>query len=774
MTTTAEIPLSFELPHVLIMVWLGAGCFALWVAQKLRLPRHQSVNILLPMALGLMVFTLFIGTRYNYDFLIDDIDIVQTNPDVVNADGWKTLWKHDYWTGRSTDANLYRPVTILSYWVNARLPLCGRIVEGRAVEVFPRYFRGVNIVLLTGLAWLIALWLSHYVQQTAAWAVAFLFSGHSVHAEMVNYVVCRADLLCMLGVVGFLYMQRIAIEARRWRWWSAALAVFSALVAVGSKESGVILLPAALAQAWVGARHANTEVTDDLEPTPRAVTLGWIASLFAPFVLFLLCRFTVIGAGVDYTDEFGLANDIRDNPLRFVSTADRIPAAISIAWFYFKQVFSPDTRYYHLPAELPGWTSGETIRGITVIVVLCILLAAYLRRHRWQAVAIVLALGQFLIVGNLWKPVGVYAANRLILPFTLAAAILGAAFIHWFCGHSHRRRAVTILPTFAAICLMAYETQEVNQSWRSELRLMGRDYQLAPNHPVTLYNFGTVRAREAMALDSYVRALNLAVEFTDQLESAMNLPGGSAEVFMRSTKPALDSIRRALAVKLETAHHLEQTQALRDILALYDRTGVQRAGVLTTGDVQASSTKLAEELDRCHMQSTEYWDSAQRMLEQVIVARPASISARLELARVLELVGKKVEAREQYRALVNLAKNDLNLQVVEARIRYAKLCIDLSRDKDGAEKSLAIAEVVLASILQQSEKLTAGQVEDLHVLNRNAKRYLGMIAWKDHRIRTAIRRHSELLKIYPDFAEAKADLQQWIEQQSPHDANPND
>jgi len=767
MTTPAAIPLQFELPHVLMLVWLLAGALALWIAKRLHLPRQKSVNILLPMALGLMVFALYLGTRFNYDFLIDDIDIVQTNPDVVEADGWRTLWTHDYWSDRSTDDNLYRPVTILSYWVNARLPLCGRIVDGRAEEIYPRYFRGVNIVLLTGLAWLLALWLSHYVQQAAAWTVAFLFAGHAAHAEMVNYIVCRADLLAMLGVVGFLYMQRLAIERQRWRWWSAALAALSALVAFGSKESGLILLPAALVQAWTGPRNASTDITDDIAPTPRGVTLGWVALIALPLMLYAVGRINVVGYGADYTGQF--MDDLRDNPLREVSLAERIPAALAIAWFYFKQLVSPNTSYYHIPAQLPHWGSAATILGFTLLIASVGLLWFYLARRRWQVMAIVLALGQYLLIGNLLMPVGVYAANRLILPFSIAAAVLLAGLLHYFVGLSPRRRAVVILPSTLFLIVAAYEIQDVNHVWRTEMRLMGRDHQLAPEHPVAMYNFGTVKAREAVFVDRYVRALTLGLYVSSKAETqAHQLSDSLAETI----EPTLNQIRDQLAELDETQHHLDQTQPLRDVITLFDRTLIKRVAVLTPDDITGSAEKLRNDIEHHAALSKQYWAEALVMLQQVVAMRPGTLSGRLELARTLELRGLKEEARDQYRQLVNLGANDMDVRVIEARIRYSKLCIDLSRDKDGAEKSLAIAEAILASLLEGKTPMAPGQVKDLHALNRNAKRYLGVLAWKDNRLQTAIRRHAQLLRQYPDFQEAIEDHRQWIDQLAPPDVTP--
>jgi len=764
----AANPIAFELPHTLMLLWLLAGALALWLTKRFHLPRYQSVSILLPMALGLVIFATYVTTRFNYDFLIDDIDIIQHNPRIIEADGWKTLWTSDYWYGQSTDDNLYRPITTLSYWVNARLPLCGTIVDGRAVEMFPRYFRGVNIVLLTALAWLIAVWLSHYVQMTAAWIVAFLFALHAAHGEMVNYIVCRADLLAMLGIVGFLYVQRLSIEAGRWRWWSALLAILSAVVAFGSKETGLILIPAAIVQAWIGPRHANTEVNDDLPIVPRSVHLGWMVMLLLPLVLFLAARFAVVGTGVDYTAQF--MDDLRDNPLRRVSFIERLPAAFAIAWFYFSQLFSPSTAYYHLPIELPTFASQETILGITLVTVLTLTLIHTLRRHRWVAIGIVIAMGQYFLVGNLLLPVGVYAANRLILPFSLGAAIVGAGLLHQFCHNSTRRRAVALLPTVAALILMAFQLQHVNHVWRTEARLMGHDLTLTPDHPVAIYNFGTVRAREAVFSDRHLHALSQAMEVVNQAEAWVQ--SGTAPTADARAKfaDAIDRLRTAMTILHETGPGLDQTQALRGVVALLDRTILKEGPALTAQDLTDARRNLDSAIEESLLLSSQYWSEALAMMGRVILMRPKSVNAGLEYGKMLFQHGMKLEAFKQYRTVIEAAEDNHNIFVIETRILHGWLCYELGLTRDSAEISLAIAEREIELLLQNSSKLAKPEIEKLHHFNRAAKRYLGLLAARTNDFKLAFKRHDALLLRYPGFREAEEDKRQWIDQLTPHDA----
>jgi tetratricopeptide (TPR) repeat protein len=171
---------------------------------------------------------------------------------------------------------------------------------------------------------------------------------------------------------------------------------------------------------------------------------------------------------------------------------ERLPGALSIAWFYFKQLFAPDTTFHHTPLGVPGWGDATTIGGLLVLLGGAALLAYTIRRKHWLTAVLVLAAGQYLIVGNLLTPVGVYAANRLTLPFTLAGA---AVLAHWLAGltkGSTRKRAVAVIPVSAVVLLMAWTVfAQVNPRWFSVQRLMAAEYAHKPAHPAAGYLYGT-------------------------------------------------------------------------------------------------------------------------------------------------------------------------------------------------------------------------------------------------------------------------------------------
>jgi 4-alpha-glucanotransferase len=107
------------------------------------------------------------------------------------------------------------------------------------------------------------------------------------------------------------------------------------------------------------------------------------------------------------------------------------------------------------------------------------------------------------------------------------------------------------------------------------------------------------------------------------------------------------------------------------------------------------------------------------------------------------------------------------------RIIFSKLCIELSVTKAKAENSLIVAGNALSLQIQdlkQKETTTFNEdatLKKLKNLHKNALRYFGIIAWKNHKLKLAIQRHTDLLTQYPNFIAAQKDHSQWIDLLNP-------
>jgi tetratricopeptide (TPR) repeat protein len=421
------------------------------------------------------------ASAYQNPFLIDDLDAIESHPDVVQPDGIVTLWAHDYWAGRAPeDTNLYRPVVIASYWLNARL-----------TALNPEGFRIVNLVILAAIGWLLWWWLRGHVGDVLALAAGLLWMAHPLHATVINNLVGRADLLAVGGTLLFLVMQQDALRRGKWSVWFTAAAVAGVIVAVGSKESGLLVVPAAIVQAWCIKTSAAEEARRKALPRRAA----WIVGV--PTALWFSARAMVVGVGASYGPALA---DLTGNPLRGLSFLDRLAPACSLALLYLREVVAPSGRSSFIPDTLPTWNDLTPWLGLCVFAAVALGFIAALRRRHLLALPAALALAQFALVGNVLLAIGVYAGARLALPFTLGVVMAAALAVNAFSVNSFsaaassprgpwlKRLAVVIFTLLALLSIPAVWAQ--NAAWGDHMALMRDNLARQPDNARAAFLYG--------------------------------------------------------------------------------------------------------------------------------------------------------------------------------------------------------------------------------------------------------------------------------------------
>ena len=468
-------------------------------------------------------------------FLIDDHSAIEQHPDVQEAVGGLRLWTHHYWQGSpSLDDQLYRPVTVFSFWLSQRL------TPDSATG-----FRVVNILLLAGIALCVVSWLRRYTGNLPALLAGALVLVHPANTEAINHLVGRADLLAVLGIVGFLALQANA-QQHGWTWPRILGAAALTLIALGSKESGLALVPCALAQWWVGARpdHPSTpspcrkagvqpvtETTPRLaagasetaEPTPppdscqnvlgicpkRALFLA----LFLPAALYLAARLAVVGLPAGYPPT---TDDLTGNPLRGMGFFERLSDVGAVAGWYLKQLVWPSTTYNHTPFH--GSPAGHFGFGGFMLAFLSFSVLLRIRQRLPVFLPIVFLLAHLLIVGHILTVTGAYAANRLTIATTAAGAMFLGLFLAEFTGRGPLLRNAIVGGTLIIALTFAFLAARANRAWSSELARMHADVQADDEDPIALYWLG--QAQLDYAPDAAVSHLKRAHALAPQSNQA--------------------------------------------------------------------------------------------------------------------------------------------------------------------------------------------------------------------------------------------------------------
>lgn len=449
-------------------------------------------------------------------YAYDDLYVVFYNPLVHTLAHWTRFFHSDYWAP-FFHMGLYRPITILSF-----------ALEWTWRPSQPNIYHATNIALHALVVVLLFRFLRRWLSSSAAWVAAAWYAATPLHAGVVAGLVGRADLLAALFTLLALWAAEAGLSSQRWKW-PAAVAVFPlTLLALGSKESAIVLsglvvflawmespIPqplssAALAQDLYARAAAGAALSPSAAISPNAASLtgspppaavqdsragarsGFLSRLLLPFtrpvvwsaglatICYLLVRIRVVGLMVHSTT-------FVSNPLAFSSTAARVRTALVNSAYVLRSLIwpfhlAPDYSYNQIPV-VERWLSPRL--GLALLLLAAAGVIAWLgRRNRacrlgyaWLALA-------WLPVSNLLFPIGAIYANRLLyLPSLGAALIIGAGWdaiwprlkkIPW-------TAAVLAAAALALALVYARTDLRIGQYWSDNSSLFAYASRTAPN-----------------------------------------------------------------------------------------------------------------------------------------------------------------------------------------------------------------------------------------------------------------------------------------------------
>lgn len=388
-------------------------------------------------------------------FFMDDIQIVLQNHFTYTWD-LKAIFTSDYW-GKGENTGLFRPLTILSFAVNA--VLFGPDAWGYLL---------VNLLLHALVCGLLFVYLRQLgMSLAAAWLAAALFAVHPIHAEPVIELVGRSELLVgCFGLAALIFARSSARSASLW-----VVAAF--IAAILSKEHGVVLIGIIPLVDLFVDRISLREVL-----ARRWRLLGLLVGIT---ILWLLYRSLVVHAGIAGPSSF----DPYYIPLKSVDNATRVLSALKLQVVYLgKQLFP-----YHFQAMYPAsvvrpfisWISWWSLGIFCVLAGLGVAVYQGWRRRQWWGLAIVLYLVSFSPTANVLFPTDFIMADRMAYFPSLWFCVALAAALTW---GLERLRPARVRNLLCAAVVFAYALAGIGRAadfrtieglWLNDLRINPRN-----------------------------------------------------------------------------------------------------------------------------------------------------------------------------------------------------------------------------------------------------------------------------------------------------------
>lgn len=379
-------------------------------------------------AVALLAHAPALDGTYTYD----DHEIIENNPRLVvrSASDLVALAGSNYWgaAAERSGERLFRPVPLLSYALERAAMGAPNAGVARAVNV-----------LLHALCALVAcaLFASVTKDERAGLVGALIFAAHPLHAEAVAGIVGRAELLALgFGLGALLLHGRGTVPA------SIGAAVLF-LLALGSKESAVAILPIAVVRAVLERRDRRRRL---VALSALGVALAVYVGLRAWAIDALIAKAGARTLG----DMDGLHRALVALAVyRDAWTATLVPVLGTAAHHAFPR------------------TSAPSLVAAVLIQVACLLVVFALKRSGPRGRAICLGVIGFelalLPVSNLLVPIGVVYAERLLYAPTAWAALAIGALVP---RHPTARASVAILAG-----ALAFGSARNDRAWRDDLSL---------------------------------------------------------------------------------------------------------------------------------------------------------------------------------------------------------------------------------------------------------------------------------------------------------------
>ena len=481
-----------------------------------RSPRASALCIL---AIVVVSFISYINS-FNAELLCDNQFIIVNNALVRDPRNARYIWTSDYWAGSpGRQSNLYRPLTIYSYYLNNHL--LGSGPDPGTGEVRPAGYHIVNLMLHAATGVLVYFFVMLLLRKRpVALFASLLFVAHPIQTEVVTNIVGRADILAMMFMLLALILHIKGSEPGRQK--RVKFYIFAALfllLGLLSKENAIatIALVIVLDILFTWRSYAADAGVKE------GGFFRWFGSHAVrcySFYAVVIAAWFVVRHIVLPPAPKGFGFNM-DNPLLLAPFFQReFTATVVLGLYLWRLVFpltlSADYSFNQIPIAETVF-DPRFLASFAVIVALFVLAALFWKRNRVVTCFILFFFIAIAPVSNVFVITGTIAGERLLyMPSAAWCVLLSLAVFALFGrllkGREGARVVVPCVILAVVAGLYAARTIVRNEDWRDKSSFWKATYEASPDSVKALYVRAQMLSRkEQPDYNGAIRLLEKAV-----------------------------------------------------------------------------------------------------------------------------------------------------------------------------------------------------------------------------------------------------------------------
>ncbi len=412
-------------------------------------------------------FILYGNTVLNKYALDDAIVITKNKFTKKGIDGIPDILTTEFFTGffgkekKLVSGGRYRPLSVVTF-----------ALEYEFFGLNPHISHFINILLyiITGFLLYLSLarllpgfksiTITENIKLTLPLLAALVWFAHPLHTEVVANIKGRDEIMAlMFSLLALLLAVRYYNSAKLTDLILAAVSLFAGMMSKETAIAFVFVIPFSI---WLFLSGLKTD--------KKNITV--FIALFAVSLIYLAVRFSVIGLP---TSE--IPAELMNNPFLGTTTTQKFATILFTFLVYFRLLIFPHPLtydYYPYHIHITDFSSVAVWLSMLLNAGLIIMSVIWLKKHKIISYSIIFYYSTFVLVSNLFFPVGVFMNERFMFVPSVGFAIAVAFLIM-------KIKNQKVITALSILLLLPYSVKTIsrNTDWYNDYTLFTHDVKIS-------------------------------------------------------------------------------------------------------------------------------------------------------------------------------------------------------------------------------------------------------------------------------------------------------